>query len=73
MGGTPYGGVQRSYHNASDINRLSNATETSIMLCGKAQPPLVGELTFHHQLPRFVVNRLAFYVLKNNASLKLAS
>ena len=28
--------------NASDVNRLSNATETSIMLCGKAQPPLVG-------------------------------
>ena len=42
LGLTPYGGVQRSYHNASDVNRLSNATETSIMLCGKAQPPLVG-------------------------------
>ena len=73
LGGTPYGGVQRSYHNASDVNRLTNATETYIMLCGQAQPPLVGELTFHHQLPRFVVNRLAFYVLKNNASLILAS
>ena len=59
--------------NASDVIRLSNATETFIMLCGKAHLPLVGELTLHPQLPRFVFNRLAFYVLKNNASLKLAS
>ena len=37
--------------NASDVNRLSNATETSIMLCGKAQPPLVGRAGIEPQPP----------------------
>ena len=35
-------GYRGLIYNASDVIRLSNATETSIMLCGKAQPPLVG-------------------------------
>ena len=34
--------IERSYQHCLQSIGLSNTTETSIILCGKAQPPLVG-------------------------------
>ena len=44
-------GYRGLIYNASDVIRLSNATETSIMLCGKAQPPLVWRGGLEPPLP----------------------